>query len=65
MTEMKRRELDNNSTLRILLDATFEAVKRLFVLVFNNTTANDDDNLINNLIIELKETVTENIFSQE
>ena len=62
---MKRRELDNNSTLRILLDATFEAVKRLFVLAFNNTTANDDDNPINNLIIELKETVTENIFFQE
>ena len=48
MTEMKRRELDNNRSLRILVDATFEVVKRLFVLAFNNTNANDDDNPISN-----------------
>ena len=61
-TEMKGRELDNNSIIRILRDAIFEVVKKLFNLAFNNTTANDDDNPINIQIIELKEAVTE-IFS--
>ena len=59
---MKGRELDNNSIIRILRDAIFEVVKKLFNLAFNNTTANDDDNPINIQIIELKEAVTE-IFS--
>ena len=36
-TEMKRRDLNNNNRLRILLDASFEGVKKLFVLAFDNT----------------------------
>ena len=34
---MKRRDLNNNNRLRILLDASFEGVKKLFVLAFDNT----------------------------
>ena len=34
---MQPENLDNNNPLRILLDASFQGVKRLFVLAFDNT----------------------------
>ena len=33
---MQPENLDNNNPLRILLDASFQGVKRLFVLAFDN-----------------------------
>ena len=47
--EIKTREMDNDNPIRILLDASFQGVRRLFVLAFNNTTVNDDNNSINNI----------------
>ena len=47
-TKIETRNLDNNNLTRFSLDASFQGVRRLFVLVFNNTTVNDDNNLINN-----------------
>ena len=35
--EIKTKDMDNNNPLRILLDASFQGVKRLFVLAFDNT----------------------------
>ena len=35
--KMQPENLDNNNPLRILLDASFQGVKRLFVLAFDNT----------------------------
>ena len=46
--EIKTKEIDNNSPVRIMLDVFFQGVKRLFVLAFNGTTVNDDNNPINN-----------------
>ena len=46
--ELTTREVANNNPLKILLDASFQGVKRLFVSVFNNTVVNDDNNPINN-----------------
>ena len=34
--KMQPENLDNNNPLRILLDASFQGVKRLFVLAFDN-----------------------------
>ena len=50
---MKTQKEENNSFKRIPLDASFEGLNRLIVLVFND---------INN---ELKERVIENISYQE
>ena len=47
-TKIETRNLDNDNLTRFSLDASFQGVRRLFVLVFNNTTVNDDNNLINN-----------------
>ena len=47
-TKIKTGNLDNNNLTRFPLDAFFQGVRRLFVLAFNNTTVNDDNNLINN-----------------
>ena len=47
-TKIKTKDLDNNNPIRILLDSTFQGVKRLFVLAFNNTGATIPNNLINN-----------------
>ena len=46
-SKIESRNLDNNLT-RFSLDASFQGVKRLFVLAFNNTTVNVGNNLINN-----------------
>ena len=40
--------MDNKNPLRILLDASFQGIKRSFVLACNNNTVNDDNNPINN-----------------
>ena len=47
------------------LNASFQGVNRILVLAFNNTTQNVAGNSINILLTEFKETVTENISSQE
>ena len=57
--------MDNNNPLRIILGASFQGLKILCVLVFNDTTVNDDNNPINNSNKELKEPVIKNIFIKE
>ena len=47
-TEIETRNLGNNNLTRFPLDASFQGVKRLFVLVFKNTTVNVLNNPINN-----------------
>ena len=47
-TKIQARNLDNNSLTRFPLDASFQGVRRLFVLAFNNTTVNVPNNPINN-----------------
>ena len=39
---------NNNNHTRFVLDASFQGVKRLFVLAFNNTTVNVPNNKTNN-----------------
>ena len=75
-TKIETRNLDNNDFTRFLLDTSFQGVRRLFVLVFNNVTFNYAVTVaINNTIltimqltilpIELKKIVTQNILFQE
>ena len=72
-TKIETRNLDNNNLTRFLLDASFQGVRRLFVLAFNNITFNNIVTVaINNTIltimqltIELKKIVTQNILFQE
>ena len=47
-TKTETRNLDNNNLTRFPLDASFQGVRRLFVLAFNNTTVNVPNNPINN-----------------
>ena len=47
-TKIWTKNLDNNNSTRFPLDASFEGVKTLFVLVFNNTAVNVPNNPINN-----------------
>ena len=47
-TKIETRNLDNNNFTRFPLDASFQGVRRLFVLAFNNTTVNVPNNPINN-----------------
>ena len=54
-TKIESRNLKSQLPTRFCVDASFQGVKRLFVLAFDNA-----DNGAN-----LKETVTENIFLQE
>ena len=61
---MKSRDLNDQNPLEILLDASFQGVKTLFVLAFNNTTVDVANGPINNTNNRLK-TVTESIFFQE
>ena len=54
-TKIESRNLDNNNLTRFPLDASFQGVRRLFVLAFNNTTAkvpNDPINNINNKVLK-------------
>ena len=47
-TKIESRNLDNNNLTRFPLDASFQGVRRLFVLAFNNTTVTVPNNPINN-----------------
>ena len=48
---MESRNLNNNNLTRFPLDASFQGVRRLFVLAFNNTT-DDNNNPINNTVFK-------------
>ena len=54
-TKEETRNLDNNNLTRFPLDASFQGVRRFFVLVFTNT---------NNDAKKVERTVTQNIFFQ-
>ena len=47
-TKIKTRDLDDNNLTRFPLDDSFQGVRRLFVLAFNNNTVDIPNNLINN-----------------
>ena len=47
-TKIEKRNLDNNNLTRFPLDASFQGVRRLFVLDFNNTEGTIPNNPINN-----------------
>ena len=48
LAKIETRNLDNNNLARFPLDASFQGVRRLFVLVFNNTEVTITDDPINN-----------------
>ena len=64
-TKIETRNLNNNNLTRFPLDATFQGVRRSYVLVFNNTTANGGNNPINNTNNWVSRDNTGNIFSQQ
>ena len=47
-SKIETKDLDNDNITRFPLDASFQGVNRLFVLVFNNTSQNVANNPINN-----------------
>ena len=47
-SKIETKTADNRNITRFPLDASFQEANRLFVLAFNNTTEDDDDNPINN-----------------
>ena len=47
-TKKETRNLDNPNLTRFPVDASFQGVRRLFVVAFNNTTVNAPNNQINN-----------------
>ena len=53
-TKIETRNLDNNNLTRFPLDASFQGVRRLFVLAFNNTDATIPNNPINNTANKVK-----------
>ena len=46
--QIESRNFDNNNLKRFPLDASFQGVRKLFVLAFNNTNVTVPNNLINN-----------------
>ena len=50
-TKIETRNLDNNSLTRFPLDASFQGVRRLFVLAFNNITVKAPNDPINNTVL--------------
>ena len=48
-TKMKSRNLNDQNPTRFYFDASFQGVKRFFVIVFNNTTANVPNIPISNI----------------
>ena len=48
-TKIETRDLDNNNLTRFPLDASFQGVRKVFVLGFSNTTVNVPNNPINNI----------------
>ena len=61
-TEMKSRDLNDQNPLRILLAASFQGVKRLFVLTFNKSTVDVANNPINNTNNRVKKKQSQEIF---
>ena len=53
-TKIEKRNLDNNNLTRFPLDASFQGVRRLFVLVFNNTEGTIPNNPIINTASRLE-----------
>ena len=53
-TKIETRNLYNNNLTRFPLDASFQGVRRLFVLAFNNTDATIPNNPINNTANKVK-----------
>ena len=47
-TKIETRNLDNNNLTRFPLDASFQGVRRLFVLIFNNAEVTILNNPMNN-----------------
>ena len=54
--KIEAKEVDANNLKSFPFDASYQGVKRLFVLDFNNTDGNAN---------QVEKTVIENIFSQE
>ena len=48
ITKIQSKNLDNNNHTRFLLDASFQGVKRMFLLAFNNTIVNVPNDPISN-----------------
>ena len=48
-TKIESKNLDNSNLTRFPLDASFQGVRKLFVLAFNNTTVNVPNDSINNI----------------
>ena len=48
ITKIQSKNLDNNNHTRFLLDPSFQGVKRMFLLAFNNTIVNVPNDPINN-----------------
>ena len=48
-TKIESKNLDINNLARFPLDASFQGVRKLFVLAFNNTTVNVPNDPINNI----------------
>ena len=46
-TKIESKNLNNDNLTRFYLDASFQGVRRLFVLAFNNTTVDDANNPVN------------------
>ena len=49
-SKIETKTADNGNITRFPLDASFQEANRLFVLAFNNTAEDDDDNPINNTV---------------
>ena len=47
-TKIESKNLDNSNRTRFPLDASFQGVRRLFVLAFNSTTVNDPNDPVKN-----------------
>ena len=48
-TKIETRTLDNNNLIRFPLDDSFEGVRKMFIIAFNNTTVAVPNNTINNI----------------
>ena len=65
-SKIESRNLDNDNPTRFYLVASFQGVKKLFVVAFNDTTVNVARNPVNDTKnIEFKELLIESIFFQE
>ena len=62
---IETKDLDNNNLRRFPLDASFQGVRRLFVLTFNNTTVTDPNNPTNNTNKRVSRKQSHKIFSSK